>query len=505
MCATAGFRGVASLDLSLAQAYNLNKSRVEPLKRLKRVSDLYAVNIVDTSHKVRNQNIGWGQAAASIASAKSEIAAAWQAYTGRSLEPGERAIVAELVPLMERADASIQKLESIVKRRDYEALRSYTVKEMYPVIDPVTEKVGALVDYALRQARADYERVAAHAKTERAMLIGLVLLSIASAIGLGLLLRSAITGPVLGAAVVVRSAAMGDLTKSIEARSGDEVGKMTLDLGQFLSTLRTNIGAIVESTHQLSAASHSLNGISHQMASSSEETATQANVVSAAGEQVAQNLGVVVTGSSQMVASIREISHSANECARVAAEAVQTVDAASANIGNLRVSSAEIGKVIRMITSIAEQTNLLALNATIEAARAGESGKGFAVVANEVKELAKETAKATELVSARIEAIQKDTSTAIDAVESISKIITQVNSISGTIASAVEEQTATTNEMARNLSEASRGAEDIARNITGVAEASRTVSQGALDTQKSASDLSHLASSLENLVQQYQY
>ena len=168
-------------------------------------------------------------------------------------------------------------------------------------------------------------------------------------------------------------------------------------------------------------------------------------------------------------------------------------------------SSTEIGQVIKVITSIAQQTNLLALNATIEAARAGEAGKGFAVVANEVKELAKETAKATEDISRKIEAIQSDTKAAVGAIASISEVINQVNGISNTIATAVEEQNATTNEMARNVGEAARGSGEITSNIAGVTEAAASTSRGAVDTQKAAAELSKLATSLRELVERYKF
>jgi methyl-accepting chemotaxis protein len=204
-----------------------------------------------------------------------------------------------------------------------------------------------------------------------------------------------------------------------------------------------------------------------------------------------------------MGASIREIAGNANEAARVAQQAVKVADVTNQTISKLGESSCEIGKVIKVITSIAEQTNLLALNATIEAARAGEAGKGFAVVANEVKELAKETAKATEDIGQKIDAIQSDTRSAVDAIREISQIIGQINDISNTIASAVEEQTATTSEISRNVAEAAKGSGEIAQNITSVASAAQSTTQGAGNTQQASAELSRMAAELQQLVSRF--
>ena len=266
--------------------------------------------------------------------------------------------------------------------------------------------------------------------------------------------------------------------------------------------LKVVLGKVAENAQALGSASEELTASSTQMAATAEETAAQAGVVSAAAEQVSKNVQTVATGAEEMSASIKEIAKNATDAARVATTAVKVAETTTNTVGKLGESSAEIGKVIKVITSIAQQTNLLALNATIEAARAGEAGKGFAVVANEVKELAKETAKATEDISQKIEAIQTDTKGAVDAIGEISSIINQINDISNTIASAVEEQTATTNEIGRNVTEAAKGSSEIAQNITGVAQAAQSTTQGAGDSQRAAAELSRMAADLQKVVSQ---
>jgi methyl-accepting chemotaxis protein len=303
--------------------------------------------------------------------------------------------------------------------------------------------------------------------------------------------------------VVVNAAGKGDLTQTIEVRGNDAVGQMGEGLADFFQSLRQSILQILQNSQAVGASSEELTAISQQLAGNAEETSTQANVVSAASEQVSKNVSVVATGSEEMLASIREIAKSSNESARVARNAVTVAESANQTIGKLGESSVEIGKVIKVITSIAQQTNLLALNATIEAARAGEAGKGFAVVANEVKELAKETAKATEEIGRKIEAIQGDTKSAVQAIGEISSIINQISAISNTIASAVEEQTATTNEIGRNVTEAARGAGEIANNIAGVAMAAQSTTSGANDTRKAAKALAEMATQLQSLVARF--
>jgi methyl-accepting chemotaxis protein len=264
--------------------------------------------------------------------------------------------------------------------------------------------------------------------------------------------------------------------------------------------LKSLLQKVANNSTSMSAAAEELTAVSTQMSANAEETSAQAGVVSAASEQVSKNVQTVATAAEEMTASIKEIAKNASEAAKVATGAVKVAEKTNGTITKLGESSNEIGKVIKVITSIAQQTNLLALNATIEAARAGEAGKGFAVVANEVKELAKETAKATEDISQKIEAIRTDTKESVEAIAQISTIINQINDISNTIASAVEEQTATTNEMTRNITEAAKGSSEIAQNIVGVATAAKSTTGGAADTSKAATELSRMASELQTEV-----
>ncbi len=318
-------------------------------------------------------------------------------------------------------------------------------------------------------------------------------------------LLDAVIAPVLEAGGVLQRVAGGDLTAHVIGNYQGDHARIKEDINAMSNKLSGSMGQIGNNAQTLASSSEELSAVSAQMSANAEETSSQANVVSAASEQVSKNIQTVATATEEMSASIKEIAKSATEAAKIATSAVRTAETTNTTVGKLGESSAEIGQVIKVITSIAQQTNLLALNATIEAARAGEAGKGFAVVANEVKELAKETAKATEDISRKIEAIQGDTKGAVAAIAEITTVINQLNDISNTIASAVEEQTATTNEITRNVGEAAKGSSQIVENIVSVATAAKSTTEGATNTQTAAAELARMAAELQRLVGEFKF
>ncbi|MGY1748601.1 methyl-accepting chemotaxis protein [Modestobacter sp. SYSU DS0511] len=377
--------------------------------------------------------------------------------------------------------------------------------QVTPLGEEIITQLEELTALEAHLAQASVEEAEAAYSSTRTKMVALLVLGSLSALGIGVVLARAISASLTRVRRSAERLAEGDLTSTTGLEQRDDVGRLAAALDSAFMRLRSVMESVAASADAVAASSEEVAASSAQISASAGETSAQSNVVSSAAEEVSRNVATVAAGAEQMGASIREISQNANEAARVAAQAVSEAQATTATIEQLGVSSQEIGAVVKVITSIAEQTNLLALNATIEAARAGDAGKGFAVVANEVKELAQETARATEDIARRVEAIQGDTSGAVAAIGRISEVIGSINDFQLTIASAVEEQTATTNEMSRSVQEAAGGSTEIAANITGVSAAASSTTQALGQTRQAVDELSRMANDLRGSVARFTY
>ncbi|XVV16647.1 methyl-accepting chemotaxis protein [Actinoplanes sp. CA-131856] len=364
----------------------------------------------------------------------------------------------------------------------------------------VNNTVDQLRNLEKTEANDRAEKASAAYSTARTWVIIAIVVGLLLGLILAYVISSTIKRQVTSVGNALRSLAANDLTTSATVYGRDEIGEMAVAVNEARDGLRHTLNEVTATAATLAAAGADLSDANQEISAHAREAAAQADMVSSAADQVSVNVSTVAAGSEEMGASIREISQNANDAVQVAAQAVGVAEATNRTVSKLGESSAEIGNVVKTITAIAEQTNLLALNATIEAARAGETGKGFAVVAGEVKDLAQETAKATEDISRRVEAIQADTSSAVDAIGEISRIIARINDYQVTIASAVEEQTATTGEMTRSVGDASGGTTDIAANITGVANAAQSTTAALTRATTTVDNLSRVSSELQVMV-----
>jgi methyl-accepting chemotaxis protein len=380
-----------------------------------------------------------------------------------------------------------------------------TIGEMQAQYKKVTKLIESLIEQERIDFAESFERAERIHSAITKTAVGVSLVCLVALVAISFIFTRYLTHSLRSTTEIANNMAKGDLSQRLTDARNDELGKASRALDRVFVMIREVIETIGSNSLTLASSAEELSSLSQEMSSTAEETSSQARFVTNSAEQVNLNIQNVAVAIEQLTSSVKEIAANAYEAAAIASSAVDVATETNRTISTLGTSSEEIGNVINVITSIAEQTNLLALNATIEAARAGEAGKGFGVVANEVKELAKETAKATEDIRQKIGAIQTDSVKSVEAINQIGSIIEQINTIQTSIATAVEEQTATTSEIGRNISEAARGSSEIAGNIAGVAEAAEGTSAGATSTLAAASELAEMAAALRSTVSHFRF
>lgn len=415
--------------------------------------------------------------------------------------------LAQLEPLIA---AKFEEMQQTIDVRDSAGFDSAAAIVRSDQGKEVMDKIRALLDEidadeeALLLQRASQANVAAN--TTKAVVLGGTTVAAILVLIFGFFVTRSITRPVNAMTERMKEIADGDgdLTQRVDDSRADEVGDLAMVFNRFVGNIAMLVRQIGETTSTSSSAAHELSAITAEMTRQSSEAAEQAGTAAAAAEQVSSNVRTVAAASEEMGASIHEIARSAAEASSAGRTAVTSTDEANTIISRLGDSSAAIGGVVALINTIAQQTNLLALNATIEAARAGEAGKGFAVVAGEVKELAQETAKATEGITAQIAQIQSDVDIAVSAIATTTQVIGQVNDHQGSIAGAVEEQSATTTAMATNVSDAAIGASTIAESVRAIADSAEGTVSSITQIRSSADEVARNAQQLDDLVKRFQ-
>ncbi len=379
-----------------------------------------------------------------------------------------------------------------------------TARAAFVTAQSALDQSAAALQSAVEDSRTYAEAATSQATRNVAWVIGAILvLAPIVLLGVSRMLVQAILKPLAQAMTLAENIAKGDFTHRAEVSWRDETGRLTETLNDMASMLSERIGLVATQAAVVGGDAGRLTGLSETMSVSAGATATQTSTVRSVAQEVAASISAVATATSEMETSIAEVSRSASDAAEAAETGVRETAAADGTVGKLTLSSREIGEVVKLIASIAEQTNLLALNATIEAARAGDAGRGFAVVAGEVKDLARQTARATAEITAKVQGIQNDAGATTEAIARISTQITRIADAQRQVAAAVEEQSATTREIASSAGRAAAGGERIAAAADSVAAAAGDASTGAEQTRQAAQDLQVAADQLKDVVSRF--
>jgi methyl-accepting chemotaxis protein len=411
----------------------------------------------------------------------------------------------ELVGVYNNYLLSVEQVLILEKTSPESAAKMYFGKEFQGLTPKIFSLVKEYVRLELETAKINYENSYKVKESVTYVTIAAIVICVILSFYIALYVRKSITAPLNNTKKYINDLAESRLNGNIDGVDYVGVtGQIATSVLVLQQNLRHAIKEISDNSMVISSSSEELAAVSAQLNSYAEESSSQAHAVANTSASVSQSTQVVASSAEEFSASIREISINAMEASNVANKAVQIASNTNSQMAKLRNSSVEIGAVLGVISGIAEQTNLLALNATIEAARAGELGKGFAVVANEVKELARSTAKATNEIGNSINTIQSDAKSAIESLEEITQIINKISDISNVIAAAVEEQAATVGEISRSIFSSAAGSSAITQNIQGVADSSGKITQGSAEIQSSSVELARVSSQLRALVSRFE-
>ncbi|MCK5165362.1 MAG: methyl-accepting chemotaxis protein [Desulfobacula sp.] len=436
---------------------------------------------------------------------------------------GASARIAQYFGKIHEYVAPVYRNLDITKTEKLKALTQSAVK--------INKELGNLVKGAEQEMAVALENSESSKKSGSIFLIVLTIAAVLIALILGIYISRYLTTSITGLAEVTKLIAQGDLKKKVTVSSNDELGDLASDTNAMTDNLRKIISQITDYSAQLTKSSSDLTELASSMsegaqnmtaksesvAAASEEMSTNMNSVAATSEEAATNINTVSIATDEINSSINEIAKNSETGNSITQEAVEKAESATQRVNELGEAAKEISKVTEVISEISEQTNLLALNATIEAARAGEAGKGFAVVASEIKQLALQTAKATRDIKIRIDSIQNSTSDTVLEIKGVAKIIENVNDIVGTIAAAVEEQSATTREISENMGQASQGLQEVSENVAQSTSVANEIAQdiGEVNTSsnevlnnsdlvnQSSGELKKLANDFQELISQF--